>query len=70
MHCDAKAGMEIRGALRSPCQLPAETEPIIVGKIDGETDWTAALREVDVVIHLAARVHVMNDTAADPVAEF
>ncbi|MGY6251888.1 NAD-dependent epimerase/dehydratase family protein [Paraburkholderia caledonica] len=30
-----------------------------------ETDWPAGLR-CDAVIHLAARVHMMNDTATDP----
>ncbi|ACE91944.1 NAD-dependent epimerase/dehydratase family protein [Rhizobium phaseoli] len=34
------------------------------------TDWTAALAGVDVILHLAARVHIMNDRAADPLAEF
>ena len=33
-------------------------------------DWTTALRGVDVLIHLAARVHVMNDVAVDPLTEF
>jgi nucleoside-diphosphate-sugar epimerase len=43
---------------------------IIVGSIDNNTDWSAALQSVDVVIHLAARVHVMHDSAADPYAAF
>ncbi len=30
----------------------------------------AALDGIDVVIHLAARVHVMRDNAVDPLAEF
>ncbi|EJZ19493.1 SDR family oxidoreductase [Rhizobium sp. Pop5] len=34
------------------------------------TDWMAALDGVDVIVHLAARVHIMNDRAADPLAEF
>ncbi|RUM08252.1 UDP-glucose 4-epimerase family protein [Rhizobium chutanense] len=34
------------------------------------TDWTPALQGVDVIVHLAARVHIMNDRAADPLAEF
>ncbi|MBB4234403.1 UDP-glucose 4-epimerase family protein [Rhizobium esperanzae] len=38
--------------------------------ITSETDWTAALGGVDVVVHLAARVHIMNDRAADPLSEF
>jgi nucleoside-diphosphate-sugar epimerase len=40
-----------------------------VGELGPETDWSAALNGVEAVIHLAARVHVMNETAADPVAE-
>lgn len=39
---------------------------LAVGNIDGTTSWdTALLQSVDVVVHLAARVHVMNETAAD-----
>ena len=56
--------------MRSACELPVGAEYAVVGPIDGETDWSEALRGVDVVIHLAARVHVMKDTAADPLAEF
>lgn len=63
-------GFHIRGATRSVCELPVGVEPVIVGEIDGKTDWTSALHSVDVVIHLAARVHVMKDAAADPLAEF
>lgn len=32
--------------------------------------WDEALHDVDAVIHLAARVHVMQDASADPLAEF
>lgn len=35
-----------------------------------ETDWRSALEGVGAVVHLAARVHVMHDTARDPLAEF
>ena len=48
----------------------AGTEPVVVRQIDGLTDWQAALNGVEVVIHLAARVHVMKDTSVDPLAEF
>lgn len=43
---------------------------IEVGDIGPDTDWSAALDQVECVIHLAARVHVMKDVAADPLAEF
>ncbi len=36
-----------------------------------DTDWTYALTKVDnTVIHLAARAHIMSDTAANPLTEF
>ena len=41
-----------------------------IGAINGQTDWSEALADVDVVMHLAARVHVMNESAADPLAAF
>jgi nucleoside-diphosphate-sugar epimerase len=41
-----------------------------VGPLDESTDWSAALAGVDRVVHLAARVHVMHEAAADPLAEF
>ena len=63
-------GWRVKGALRSPHQLAAGVEPVIVGEIDGGTDWTNALSGVNVVMHLAARVHVMKDDSSDPLTEF
>ena len=65
-----RRGFHTRCATRSACELPIGAEPVIIGKIDGETDWMSALRSVDVVIHLAARVYVMKDVAAEQLAEF
>ena len=62
--------LQVRGATRSACELPAGVESAVVGAIDRETDWSAALNGVDAVIHLAARVHVMKDVVADPLTEF
>jgi nucleoside-diphosphate-sugar epimerase len=41
-----------------------------VGAIDGQTDWSSALAGVNVVIHLAARVHVMKETSVSPLDAF
>lgn len=41
-----------------------------VGEIDGDTSWPTALIDVDIVVHLAARMHVMNDSAIDPLGEY
>lgn len=47
-----------------------ELASLAVGDIDGTTDWTLALEQCTVVVHLAARVHVMNETAPDPLAAY
>jgi len=41
-----------------------------IGTIDANTDWRSALSGVDVVIHLAARAHVMKDNASDVLSAF
>ncbi|MBM7049044.1 MULTISPECIES: SDR family oxidoreductase [Rhizobium] len=57
--------MEYRPVSRAP-----RSGFVAIGAIDGGTDWSDALVGVDVVMHLAARVHVMNESAADPLAAF
>jgi len=41
-----------------------------VVEFDGHVDCQPMLQNMDVVIHTAARVHMMNDQSADPLAEF
>jgi len=65
-----RQGYAIRAAVRSEDARIDNVEQAIVGSIGGGTDWTDALRGVDVVVHLAARVHIMRETAGDPLAEF
>ena len=61
----------VRAAARRPCAVPASNvQWSEISGIDGETDWINALSGVDVVIHLAARVHVMEDASVDPLAEY
>src|SRR5205085_11351558 len=43
---------------------PAGAEIRIVGEIGPETEWAAALRDIEQVVHLAAHVHV-GDAGAD-----
>ena len=63
-------GMTGRGAVRSPCVLPAGAECQVLEGLAEQSDWRAALAGIAVVVHAAARVHVMADTATDPLAEF
>lgn len=45
-------------------------DSITVGEIDGQTDWQLALNNVDIVVHTAARVHVMDELESEPLVEF
>lgn len=45
-------------------------EEYSIGELGPKTDWSAALRGQDVVVHLAARAHVMVDEAPDPLVEY
>ena len=67
-----RSGRSVRGALRQVEGRPIllGVEPVVVGTINSETDWKAAVAGCDVVVHLAARVHVMGDKARNPLAEF
>ena len=63
-------GSAVCGITRSTCDLPSGSENFVVGNMDDRTDWRGALEGSKVVIHLAARVHVMADTAENPLDEF
>ena len=63
-------GLSVIGALHIRVEVPSCIEPFVVGEINGLTGWGDALRNVNVVVHLAARVHVMHDTATDPMPAF
>lgn len=45
-------------------------DEVLVGELGANTDWTSAVAGASAVVHLAARVHVMDDQASDPLAEF
>lgn len=61
----AEHGYSVRRAARSPHGASDET---VVGLLNRDTDWAPTLAGCEAVVHLAARVHVMHDTAADPLA--
>ena len=65
-------GQQVRGAVRAgkSSHLPQGVEPRQIESIDARTDWQQIVENVDTIVHLAARVHVMKDTAADPFVEY
>ena len=65
-----KDGTPVRGAVRSSNARPGGTEGVTIDGLASDTDWSEALKNVEQVVHLAARVHVMSDKSSDPLAEF
>jgi nucleoside-diphosphate-sugar epimerase len=60
-------GRSLRCAVHNSSRME---NTLAVGDIGPETVWTSALTGVDAVVHLAARAHIRNDTAFNPLAEF
>jgi nucleoside-diphosphate-sugar epimerase len=66
-----RGGYQLRAAVRHPAQATDLCGDVVsVPDLAREVPWRKLLDEIDVVVHLAARVHVMKDTAADPIAAF
>jgi len=69
-----ESGYLVKGTVRSAngnkCSIEDDPRIFITGEIDEQTDWGEALDGIDVVVHLVARVHVMNDVSDDPLAAF
>ena len=63
-------GLTVRGMTRSSVDLPKGVQKAITVDLNGHTDWRDALDGCDLIVHLAARVHVMHETTGDPLAEF
>ena len=55
---------------KSRNSLQNHENKVYIQDLSATTDWDDALKNCDVVIHVAARVHVMEENAADPLAEF
>lgn len=64
-------GHTVVAALRKePSDLDPRVKVARFDGLDSSTDWRAILAGVGTVIHSAARVHVMNETDADPLTAF
>jgi UDP-glucose 4-epimerase len=64
-------GDSVVAALRqSSAPVDGKAEVFRFAELDEACDWQAGVAGVGTVIHSAARVHVMNDTEADPLAAF
>jgi len=67
-------GVEFTSAVRTLASIKESQGNLgkidTIGEIGPDTCWDKALEDVETVIHLAARVHVMNDTVSDPLQSF
>lgn len=55
---------------RQHVTFPGNVDVVMVPDLTADTDWTAALAGIDTIVHTAARVHVMDDSAIDSLAEY
>jgi nucleoside-diphosphate-sugar epimerase len=62
----------------SPCAVvrsethhfSSPVDSVLIDGLSSDTDWSVGLKGVNAVIHAAARVHVMEDSSVEPLAEF
>ena len=67
----AHEGIETRASVRRDnTSMPNGVHTVQVGDLTADADWSRALAGVGVIVHAAARVHVMDDTATNPLDEF
>lgn len=55
---------------KQPSDFVGPVTEVLVADLEGESNWGDNLNGCDVVIHAAARVHMMNENATDPLKEF
>ncbi len=60
-------GHDVLPLVRTSRGLPGER---LGGELGGETDWEGLLGDAEAVVQLAARVHVMDERAADPLEAY
>jgi nucleoside-diphosphate-sugar epimerase len=63
------SGLQVVGSVRRAAGLTG-TKVVEMGDLTAQTDWSLTLAGADAIVHLAARVHVMHDTAADLLTAF
>jgi nucleoside-diphosphate-sugar epimerase len=62
-------GIPIRPVFRSK-EFISELGTVTISSLASDTNWRVAVSNVDVVIHCAARVHIMDDQEANPLKAF
>jgi len=66
-----RQGHEVTAAVRkSSNELDSHITQALISDLSSDQKWLPVLSGHDVVIHSAARVHVMSDESSDPLAEY
>lgn len=69
-----RRGYRVRAAVRDAERMAhsggSTLEYIGIGDIGPATEWQGACADVECVVHLAARTHVLNETAGDALSEY
>lgn len=63
-------GIKVRPVYRSKNLANLHSDSVFISSLDDSTGLTEAMIGVDVVIHAAARAHVMRDEVIDPLNEY
>ena len=50
--------------------LPATVQQIYLGDLLPDTSWKTSCTDIDTIIHLAARAHILKEQSADPLDAF
>ncbi|WP_263260891.1 SDR family oxidoreductase [Pseudomonas sp. RIT-PI-S] len=63
-------GLKITVSTRGVLPVGYLGSTVHIGALDGDTNWGPGLKGVDVVVHSAARVHVMREQSKDALSAF
>ena len=53
-----------------PSHSQGDIQYSLIKDLNPQTDWSAALEGIDIVIHLAGRAHILKDQVSNPLQEF
>lgn len=65
----SKPGVNLTATLRRFAEIPG-AHTVHVQGLDADTDWSASMAGQEIVIHAAARAHVLKDELVDPLEEY
>ncbi|MCL9683584.1 NAD-dependent epimerase/dehydratase family protein [Legionella maioricensis] len=64
-----EAGHEVRCAVS--CKVDyLQTEQAVIDRLENQKDWSEVLQGIDTIIHLAARVHIMQEKSKSSLDEY